>query len=326
MAKVSCIVPIYNVEAYLDRCLSSLKHQTFTDFEVLCVNDGSTDGSQAVIDRFVQSDPRFFSYTKTNGGLSDARNFGLARVTSEYVMFPDSDDFVQPEMIEKALRKIEKEDLDCVVFDYYQYFDETGHKEVISLPFREDIVYSFDTHPELVAYVNNAAWNKLYKTSIFKTHGLEYPFGYRHQDLGTTFRYLSYCQRIGFIQEPLYDYLADRPNNLTQMFDHKIDHILAMIDINVRFFKETGKFEAYREQLCYLSGINLFTSFRKLRNFRDAKFVLNFIDRSFDYMEEVFPAFPKCDYPLMAEANAFIYGHRNILKLYYLVTLIRRKI
>lgn len=322
METITLVVPIYNVEAYLDRCLASIQTQSFTDFIVLCINDGSTDKSQTIINRYLK-DPRFFSYTKENGGLSDARNYGLKRVKTPYVAFIDSDDYLEPDYLELGLQRMMKDDLDLVVMDYYQSFDTKNLKEEIHLPFNESTLYSLATHPELLAYMNNAAWNKLYKTQLFKDHGLEYPFGYRHQDLGTTFRYLYFCKRVGFIQRPLYNYLADRPNNLTQQVDLKIDHILAMIQINLDFYKSQNAFEDNKEALKYLSGINLLSSLRKLPRLTDQDFVFSFIDTSFNLMKQDFPDFPKCDYPLRKEAHAFIYLHPNLLKWYYRYTRLR---
>lgn len=324
MAQVSLVVPIYNVDAYLERCLESIRHQTFKDIEVLCINDGSTDTSQSIIDQFVKKDERFKSFIKPNGGLSDARNYGLQRVTSAVVMFPDSDDFCEPSMVEKAYTRMIKDQLDCVVFDYAQYFDAHQTKEVIHLPFDDNTIYAFDTHPELIAYMNNAAWNKLYKVSIFRDEHIEYPLGYRHQDLGTTLRYLYFCDRIGYIHEPLYNYLADRLNNLTQMVDQKIRHIIDMNQINIHFFKEKDIFNRYYEELKYVSAINLMTSLRKLPRLSDKEFVFEFIDQSFDFMEHHFPGYPKCVYPLNKEPHAFIYTHRNLLKWYYRYTQLRR--
>lgn len=325
MAKISLVLPIYNVEAYLDRCLSSIRTQRRTDFVVLCVNDGSTDQSQSIIDHYVKLDQRFVSLTKSNGGLSDARNYGLERVTTPYVMFLDSDDFVEEDMLELALGKMEKDELDLLVFDYFQYFDEKNLKEEIHLPFEEDVIYNLKSHPQLLAYLNNAAWNKIYKTSLFKDHGIVYPFGYRHQDLGTTFRYLCFCERVGFIRKPLYDYLADRPNNLTQMIDPKIDHILDMVKMNLEFYQLEGLSDAYREELKYLGTINLLQSLRKLPKFEDQTFVFDFIDKSFDLMKAYFNDWPKSTYPIYKEAYAWLYLNRNLLKWYYRYTQLRKK-
>jgi glycosyltransferase involved in cell wall biosynthesis len=324
MAQVSVVVPIYNVESYLQRSLDSLMKQTYHDFEVLCINDGSTDASAKIIQQFVDCDTRFKRHDKENGGLSDARNYGLKRVTSKFVMFLDSDDFYELDMLEKAMTRMVQDQLDCVIFDYNQYFDETNLKEQIHLPFDATQTYDPRVHKSLFAYVNNAAWNKVYRTDLFKVNNIEYPFGYRHQDLGTTFRYLTFCERVGFIHEPLYNYLADRPNNITQQVDTKIDHILDMVQLNLDFFKSKHIFDVYYEELKYLSVINLMYSFRKLTQFTDRRFVFEFIDRTFDLIKSNFPDYPKSKYPIQNVPNARIYLSRRNLKAYYVYASIRR--
>ena len=324
MVQISVVVPIYNVGPYLNRSLGTLIEQTFTDFEVLCVNDGSTDDSADIIQQFVERDPRFKRLDKQNGGLSDARNFGFKQVNAPYVMFLDSDDFFEPDMLELSFKRMVEDQLDLVIFDYNQVFDETKFVESIHLPFEFDRVYDPRIDKSLFAYVNNAAWNKMYRTDLFKQNNLEYPFGYRHQDLGTTFRYLSYCERVGFIQKPLYNYRADRPNNITQQVDHKIDHILDMVKLNIVFFKDRNLFEAYYEELKYLSVINLLYSFRKLTQFTNQRFVFDFIDQTFGLIKKNFSDFPKAKYPIFDQPNAKIYLNPFKLKAYYVFTMLRR--
>lgn len=324
MALITVVVPIYNVENYLERCLKSIQDQSMSDFVVLCINDGSTDDSQKIIDDFVENDKRFISFIKQNGGLSDARNYGLERANSDYICFIDSDDYLENNYLELGLESMKSKDLDLVVMDYYQRFDFKNTKEIIKLPFDENTIYSLKTHPELLAYLNNAAWNKIYRTELFKKHQLSYPYGYRHQDLGTTFRYLYFCSRIAFIHVPTYNYLADRPNNLTQQYDQKIDHILAMIKMNIDFYTEHNALVENYEALKYLCGINLLTSLRKLPNFKNRKFVFKFIDLVFNQIKKAFPDFPKCTYPLMKEAHAHIYLNPFLLKWYYRYTQLRK--
>lgn len=102
MPAISIIIPVYNVEKYLRRCLDSVLGQTFGDWEAVCVNDGSPDGSRSIIEEYALSDPRFVLCDKPNGGLSDARNFGLSRAQGDYVVFLDSDDFIHPQTLEIA--------------------------------------------------------------------------------------------------------------------------------------------------------------------------------------------------------------------------------
>lgn len=324
MAQVSIVLPIFNVRNYLERSLSSLLNQTFSDFEVLCVNDGSTDDSSLIIQKYVDKDSRFKRLDKLNGGLSDARNYGLKFVKSAFVMFLDSDDYFEPNMLEMVITKMTQDKLDLVIFDYNQFFDELKIKEEIHIPFESNIIYNPKLDKSLFAYVNNAAWNKLYRTDIFIQNELEYPFGYRHQDLGTTFRYLTLCKRVGFINIPLYNYLADRPNNITLQVDQKIKHILDMVKLNINFFKEYNIFDFYYEELKYLSVINILYSFRKLSQFSNWKFVFDFIDQTFKMLKTNFPDLPKSKYPIWDEPNSHIYLVKSKLKAYYIYKRLRR--
>ncbi len=314
MAEIDIVVPIYNVESCLESCLKSLKEQSFTDIRILCVNDGSTDGSQSIIDRFTAEDSRFLSLVKKNGGLSDARNFGLKEVTAPYVMFIDGDDQCEENMCEKSLNTLKKDDSDMVVFAYKQYYSEEGRSEVISLPF--DGCYSLKDKPELLAYTPNAAWNKLYKTSLFREHDIEYPFGLRHQDLGTTPFLLAYSRRISYLNEPLYRYIVDRQGNITRKIDKKLRDILEIGEIVVTGFRNIGLFDKYKEELNYLLSVNMIQSLRKAVKLTDKDFVNGFIDDIFEFKKKNFGSNPK-KYPVKESGNDSVYLNKTMLKLYY---------
>lgn len=317
MSKVSIIVPIYNVEKYLKRNLESLKNQTFQDITVYCINDGSTDESQKIIDEFTRSDERFISFIKTNGGLSDARNYGLKKADSPYIMFIDSDDFCEAEMVEKCVDRMEKDHLDMVVFSYNQFYQEQNRKEKIEVLFEEDKIYSLKEDPQLIAYTSNAAWNKMYRTELFLNHSIEYPYGYRHQDLGTTPRLLYYCTRVGFIKDALYNYLIDRPNNITQMADEKIYHILDMLKINFDFYIEKGCFDQIKKEFQYLAMINCIVSLRKAMRLKNRKFVFQFIDDCFDMLDHYFGKLSRSPYDPIQDDSDKVYCNRVKCKMYY---------
>ena len=114
MIDVSIIVPVYNVQDYLPKCLDSLLAQTYKNIEIIVVNDGSPDDSQRVIDEYAARDSRIVAVSKPNGGLSDARNFGMQYAQGEYIGFVDGDDYVEPDMYEKMLTKAKQEDSDIV--------------------------------------------------------------------------------------------------------------------------------------------------------------------------------------------------------------------
>ena len=159
MVKVSIIVPIYKVEKYLKRCLESLVSQTFQEIEIICVNDGSPDQSQKIVDEYVEKYPHLVKgYLKENGGLSDARNYGLNLASGDYVAFIDSDDWVEPEMIEKMYRAAREQEADLVICDFVMDW-ETKEKESL---------YISGIRQESTDFMRNvllsgpSAWNKLY--------------------------------------------------------------------------------------------------------------------------------------------------------------------
>ncbi|MCH4207889.1 MAG: glycosyltransferase, partial [Solobacterium sp.] len=129
MPEVSVVVPVYNVEDYLAKCIESILNQTFKDFELILVNDGSTDHSLDVIRKYEQLDERIKVVNKPNGGLSDARNAGMAIARGVYIDFVDSDDSIEPDLLKECMEKFHETDADMVIFDVYQYYQKTNTRE-----------------------------------------------------------------------------------------------------------------------------------------------------------------------------------------------------
>lgn len=316
MPKVSIIVAIYNIEEYLNRCLGSLKDQTFADFEVLCVNDGSKDGSGNIIDKFVLEDKRFKHLLKENGGLSDARNYGLQYAQGDYILFIDGDDYIESNLVEIVYNRMINEDLDLCIFDFYQNFILTGNKEIIHNHFDENKVYNLNSDKELLCYVNNCAWNKMYKKELFLKNSILYPKGYIQEDLGTTPKILYVAKRIGFVNMPLYNYIVDRPNNITTERSERIYHVFDMCSSFIDYYKEKRVFDDYYEECKYLATINIMQSLKKLPYFTDKKFVDGFINAAFEYLKKNFPDIPKCKYNLCRYKSDYIYLRKVLLKTY----------
>lgn len=316
MTKVSIIVPIYNVEEYLGKCIESCLCQTFTDYELILVNDGSTDNGLSICREYEKKDSRIKVLDKPNGGLSDARNAGMKIAMSPYIYFLDSDDFIEPTLIEKCVNKLDETSADMVIFDVYQYFMKTNTKEIIKNGYGDSRCVNVGNNPEVLTKVLNAAWNKMYKLSLFKDNHIEYPVGYYYEDLGTTYKLMLKANQICFINEPLYDYLADRPGNITQQFNQKTYHILDMIEEIVEYYKKENKFHLYYNELMFIAGINTMECLKKTRNINDDKAVKQFIDDCFKYIGKTFPNFPKCKYEICRQKNDWIYANPRVLKFY----------
>ena len=323
MPEISEVVPVYNVEAYLDKCIDSILNQTFREFELILVDDGSTDRCPAIIDQRAKEDERIRVIHKKNGGLSDARNEGMKIARGEYVSFIDSDDFIEPQMLEKCLSKLKQTGADLVIFDFYQYYQADGRRELIANVFSEDHTYSIHDTPELITSIANAAWNKVYRLSLFRDHGISYPWGCLYEDLGTTYRLLARAEKAAFVNEPLYDYLKDRPGNITGEFNMRAYHVLDMVKITLDDYKRLGIYEKFYEELKFLGGVNILECLKKTRDCKDAKMVDEYIDVCFYDLKNNWPEFPKCLYKIEREKNDWVYTDPLRLKLYLAM---RRKV
>lgn len=183
MAEISIIVPVYQVEKYISQCIESILAQTFTDFELILVDDGSKDNSGKICDEYAEKDKRIRVLHKENGGLSDARNKGLDNASGNYFMFVDSDDYIAPNMAECLYQNIIKEDADIAACNFRYVFEEdveedfsTENKaEVLS---GKEIFYNRKNERNYGFWT--VAWNKLYKAETFKN--MRFRFGKYHED------------------------------------------------------------------------------------------------------------------------------------------------
>jgi len=314
--KLSIVVPIYNIEDYLDKCLNSVLNQTFKDFECLLVIDGIKDNSYLIAEKYAGIDYRFKVIYKPNGGLSDARNVGMEHAMGEYIYFLDGDDFLYASAMEKCVNKLDETKADMVIFDVTQHNLEQNTTELLKNDFDENQTYTVDKEPTLLIKVLNAAWNKMYRKDLFIDNNLNYPIKYYYEDLGTTYRLMLKSKSIAFINEPLYNYLADRPGNITSELNMNVYHVLDMVKINLDYFKVNGVYEKYYEELKFLGGINIIETLKKTRNVTDAKMVDEFIDVCFYVIKRDWPEFPKCKYNILRHKHDWIYANKNTLKTY----------
>ena len=180
MPTVSVIVPVYRVEKYLRRCMESILKQTYSDFEIIVVDDGSTDECPLICDEYAKKDKRITVIHKNNGGLSSARNAGLDIANGEYILFVDSDDYIKPNLLETCLNKIKETNCDSVRFGY-EKIDEKFNITRTRRP--HDFSYSFLTSEEKLNFLCNVllsyaipftAWSCLFKNDIIKKHHLRF--------------------------------------------------------------------------------------------------------------------------------------------------------
>ncbi len=201
---ISVIVPVYNVEDFVGKCLDSIVRQNYENLDIVIVDDGSTDGSGGICDEFAQKEKRARVFHKKNGGLSDARNFGIKKAKSEIIAFVDSDDFVGEDFIGVMYRRMSEKNADIVACGYNSIRPKeetmTGKQAVIKLLVGQE-------------NVDIVTWNKLYKKKIFVDNGIYFPKGEKHEDSRTTYKLFFKAERVAYIPESLYVYV-DRKNSL----------------------------------------------------------------------------------------------------------------
>lgn len=219
-ALVSIIIPIYNVEAYLDKCVESACNQTYAHLEIILVDDGSPDGCPQKCDEWTAKDPRIKVIHKPNGGLSDARNAGLDMATGEYVYFLDGDDSIEPELVAKAVKHM-GDDVDMVAFQFYFVYLDKPHKPVMyhnSGVFdleNEDCRKEFIFRQLLSEKVGWEAWSRMYRRSVIERVGLRFADNrvIFAEDLYFCLCYSLHARKVISIADVLYNYLQ-RENSI----------------------------------------------------------------------------------------------------------------
>ena len=198
--KISVIVPVYNLEKYIRQCLESVLNQTYRDLEILAVNDGSKDSSKEILDAYALKDPRITVLDKPNGGLSDARNCGMDHMTGEYVVFIDSDDVIDPDMVGHLLEAAEKTGSDIAVSDMEYFYEDgrTGYSDG-----GQFTCTNVRETPGLIA-INNSACNKLFRSELFLD--VRFPKGLWYEDLATIPILLCKAGSVVKVNEALYRY------------------------------------------------------------------------------------------------------------------------
>lgn len=202
---ISVIVPVYNVEKYLERCIISIINQTYKNIEIIIVNDGSTDNCASIIKGLQEKDSRIKSYYQANAGLSAARNTGIENSSGDYYLFVDSDDYIHPQMVEVLYKNLIDYDADLSVCDLHWIEEGKDAEEYIQ---NNPVVYSGrEVLRKLIGddLISVVAWNKLYKKEIFKD--IRYPVGRLHEDEFVIHKILSKCHKSVYTDAKLYYYI-----------------------------------------------------------------------------------------------------------------------
>ena len=290
MKAISVIVPAYNAKDYLDTCFGSLLNQTFRDFEIVAVNDGSKDDTLQILNRYQETYPDLFVVlSQENHGLSVTRNNGVAAASGEYIFFLDSDDWLKPNALELLYNKATETGCDVVCCNVdCVYPDKTVevranadmHTGPLSLDDRKKL---FSMYPIVC--------NKLYKREIFTEKHMRFIPGVWFEDVVFTTTLISQIDRIASVDEALYEYLQ-RPNSITYTYSDKLTDVNVILHKTLDFYKEKGLYEDYQDALEAMYVRYMFATYiKRLSKAKDWKRFCQGVGWSMGKVRENFPYF-----------------------------------
>ena len=280
MTSVSIIVPVYNTEKYLRKCLDSLVNQTLYNIEILVVNDGSTDNSQSIIDEYKAKYPIIKALKKENGGLSDARNYAFSHVKGEYIGFVDSDDYVENNMFEKMYNVAKQNNLDIVECNFTWEYPKKS---------KVDYGQKYINYDEFYLFGRVMACNKIFRTSAIKENKITFPVGLRYEDIEFFYKLTPYVTNTTLVEDSLYHYVQ-RNNSIINNQNAKTEDIFVILDDLVSFYKEKNIYQKYIYNLEYLYIRFLMgSSFLRMVKIKDRKTRKKLLEKSFNELNEKYP-------------------------------------
>jgi len=308
--KVSVIVPVFNVEKYLRKCLDSLVNQTFKDYEVILVNDGSTDSSGNIISEYTSKYPFIKSFNKENGGMSSARNLGLNYASGEYIAFVDSDDYVELFFLEKMYEKAKSTDSDVVICDYYAINSEEKRYMKCHMNYSPDEKIEYLLSPPMV-------WSKLIKKEIMDQ--IRFKEGIYYEDLDICIRLHSLINKVSFVDEPLYNYYVQHSGSIMtqKSFNNHLLDIFTVLDDCKKILEE----KYFREiEYIYITHLLRTATLR----FLDYPNTLEYLVRINAVMEREFPNWRENDYYHKSSNKVKVICFLAIHRMYFVLRIIKK--
>ena len=281
MPKVSVIVPIYNVEKYLEKCINSLLSQTLEDIQIILVNDGSRDNSGNIAREYEKNNKNRIIYVeKENGGLSDARNYGLKYATGDFIAFLDSDDYIEKNAYEEMYNKAIEENADYVECDFIWEFPNK---------IRVDKQYPYKNKKEMLSFVRVVAWNKLIKRQLITDNNLEFSKGLRYEDVEFTYKLIPFVNKFAYVDKPFIHYVQ-REGSIANVQNERTAEIFTVLDNVIEFYKKNNIYEEYRDELEYnYARYLLCSSLKRMCKIKDKTIREKLLTESWERLNLNFP-------------------------------------
>ena len=304
MPKVSVIVPFYNVEGYIEKCLETLVNQTLKDIEIILVNDGSKDRSVDIVKKFMKEYPDKIVYLeKQNGGLADARNYAIPYAKGEYIAFLDSDDYVEKDMYQLMYELAKKESSDMVECNFiWEYPDKK----------REDIGEIYIGQFEMLEKVRVVAWNKLIKREILEKNKIEFPKGLQYEDVEFTYKLVPFINKVSFVKKPCVHYVQ-REGSISNLQNERTKEIFEVLENVINFYKEKEIYDKFKTQLEYLYVRYAFcSSLLRIVKIQDEIVQENLLNLTWQNVNEKYPNWKQNEIIKKGEGLNFRYKMYNL--------------
>lgn len=279
---VSIIIPVYNTEKYIDACLKSVVNQSYPFMDIILINDGSTDRSGDKCQRWSSKDSRIRYFKRENSGLGNTRNFGIQIAYGQYIMFLDSDDWVEECFVEHMYLAISRKDADMAFCDYYKVSEKDGKQSVFLTKLYTQEIISAKDKSKLIYGADVAMWIKIYRRSLFFEHNIQIPDG-PYEDTAIYPIIVAACKKIVHVKEKLLYYRIDREGSILSTRSNRKYAVKALEHLFVDM-KKRGIFQGYQEELERFSARFVSYSLRemKLEYFeKNRKHLISFIHEIF---------------------------------------------
>ena len=285
MPKVSIIVPFYNVEKYIEKCLQTLVNQTLEDIEIILVNDGSKDNTIDIVKKYQKEYPQKIIYLeKENGGLSDARNYAIPYAKGEYIAFLDSDDYVETTMYQEMYEIAKKENSDMVECNFIWEYPNKS---------RIDVGTTYNGKHEMLEKVRVVAWNKLIKREILEKSKVQFPKGCRYEDVEFTYKLIPYLEKVSFCKTPMVHYIQ-RIGSITNIQNKRNAEIFDVMEHVIEYYKKNNMYTEYYTELEYVYVRYAFcSSFLRIVKIKDSKIRKELLEMTWNKVYTNFPDWKK---------------------------------
>ena len=307
---LSVIVPVYNTEDFLPRCLDSLVGQSLESIEILVVNDGSPDNSQMIIDRYQERYPeKITAYAKENGGLSDARNFGMQRASGEYIAFLDSDDYVDFDMYERLYSKAVETSSDVVCSGIAYYFADRVEKRFVE---EQYFGLSVRQSPQLLYTATSFAGNKIFRRSIWEENGFEFSHQW-FEDSALIYNVMLAANRVECVNIPMMNYYKDRDGSITNSLDdERVFDIFTSCESIIDYYSNAGVFDDLKEQLEHVCLVHLYARIDALSLSPNRVFARRFVKQARSFLGDNFPDWQNSSFFKTTARNPFGRAARHL--------------